>query len=1057
MNKKLLFILLALLLFAIQNSKAQQDDEYKHLTDSLFQHLNKLEVTTGVLYDRVFPLSGLNTFNLIVPDTSSKAHFIQAYSEYYRSAFNPSNSWLTIQQLKENITTAKINGQVPIGLGNYQFNVIDTNAIALNLIRLEPSDSLYYDVSGRPRSPYHTINSFVAAALVDSVKTGNVAFFTSAAFTLNYSNKTLTNLSIDFGDGMGLQNMSLSGLHSVYYSNPGYVNLKFIATFSDNSTITTYTALKVYGAVSNENLMRSFNNCDLQTTFDIWSKLSFQGYDENMATKGKGDVTIYHSKLNNCDGIIRKPVIIIDGFDPGNGQDAKELYDNYLNSQKGALGDSLRNKGYDIFILDFPSYQINGKLRDGGADFIERNARVLMALIDTVNLMKQGNEKLVIIGPSMGGLISRYALAYMEQHNMIHNTRLWVSFDSPHQGANIPLGDQQWLDFYAIRTGSEEIVSKRDGKIGSVAAKQMLMYHYMSSNHTGADGFRDRFLNDLNTLGFPIGDPNQPFRKISLVDGSLGGTEINYAGQKGFTFDVRKDHSINLFLFKIRYTTLTVSSSKMYFTPSYSGDFGLTFDGWFLNRSNKGYAFTPSNTSGIDVAPGGIFNTQAIIAEEGNEKLIHVLGGLIRFRPRFYSVIPNHSFINTKGALAFSGANKNLSENISNRSLVCTGETPFDSYFGDLNKNRDHVELWPQAVDYVLKEIDGIPQLPLIKSNLTISGPVQQGGSTTYSIANLPAGATVKWEVSSPYAINGSNIANPVGIVIPSNNSQFAELIATVSTNCYQTIVTKQLVPPNITTALSGSNGVCGEGYAIINVPSGVQFTWTATGDISIEGQGQSYATTSNTINVTGTNGLLTCKFLSFNNIVTTYKEYAPYSKVINVAANPMLNSDPLSASILNVDYSYTSIKWYIDGTLVNTGNDSLFDTSLPDCGNHVLSAEAELSCGATVAIGSIEIERYCVGWFRNMVIYPNPAISTNLFVSLDETKMARVSLVEKGKMKEYEAWLYDDKGRLKKKTKSKNLKIELNTTNLPSGTYFLHMLMEGTKEIIKKQVIIRN
>ena len=261
-------------------------------------------------------------------------------------------------------------------------------------------------------------------------------FYTSSAFTFNYGNKILSSLSVDFGDGSGLQSMGLSASKSVYYGTAGYVTLKFLATFSDNTIVTTYSIIKIYGAPDNQTLRSVAGNCEIPTTFDIWSKLSFQGYDESIATKGKGDVTVYHSKLNNCDGIIRKPIIILDGFDPGDKQIGTKLYDDYLNNKdKGALGDSLRNRGYDVFILNFPVYDINGHSRDGGADYIERNARVLMALIDTVNFMKQGNEKLVIIGPSMGGLISRYALAYMEQHNMLHQTRLWVSFDTPHKGA----------------------------------------------------------------------------------------------------------------------------------------------------------------------------------------------------------------------------------------------------------------------------------------------------------------------------------------------------------------------------------------------------------------------------------------------------------------------------------------------------------------------------------------------------------------------------------------------------------------------------------------------
>lgn len=86
---KNLYLIALLCLFAIPPKLYAQDDLYRHMTDSLFQHLDKSEITTGVLYDRVFPLSRLNQFNLASPDTSNYQHFIQAYSEFYRAAYAP--------------------------------------------------------------------------------------------------------------------------------------------------------------------------------------------------------------------------------------------------------------------------------------------------------------------------------------------------------------------------------------------------------------------------------------------------------------------------------------------------------------------------------------------------------------------------------------------------------------------------------------------------------------------------------------------------------------------------------------------------------------------------------------------------------------------------------------------------------------------------------------------------------------------------------------------------------------------------------------------------------
>ena len=68
----------------------------------------------------------------------------------------------------------------------------------------------------------------------------------------------------------------------------------------------------------------------------------------------------------------------------------------------------LRNDGFDVTLVNFPN----------GADFIERNAMAVVALLQRENLKLQQNgssNQIVLIGPSMGGLVSRYALAYMEK------------------------------------------------------------------------------------------------------------------------------------------------------------------------------------------------------------------------------------------------------------------------------------------------------------------------------------------------------------------------------------------------------------------------------------------------------------------------------------------------------------------------------------------------------------------------------------------------------------------------------------------------------------------
>src|SRR5690554_3674026 len=76
---------------------------------------------------------------------------------------------------------------------------------------------------------------------------------------------------------------------------------------------------------------------------------------------------------------------------------------------------------------------------------MQRNAYALQEVIKWVNQQKANNgstEPNVVLGQSMGGVISRYALVDMEENNLNHDTRLFISHDAPQQGANLPVSIQ---------------------------------------------------------------------------------------------------------------------------------------------------------------------------------------------------------------------------------------------------------------------------------------------------------------------------------------------------------------------------------------------------------------------------------------------------------------------------------------------------------------------------------------------------------------------------------------------------------------------------------------
>jgi len=331
-------------------------------------------------------------------------------------------------------------------------------------------------------------------------------------------------------------------------------------------------------------------------------------------------------------------------------------------------------------------------------------------------------------------------------------------------------------------------------------------------------------------------------------------------------------------------------------------------------------------------------------------------------------------------------------------------------------------------------------------NNFTISGPSSFCTTATYSILNLPTGATVTWSVTGTYSISGSNTANPVTVQRTSNG--YGVLTANITTNCNTYTVTKNLSPVTITLE-AGDSGSCG-GTATVAGATGT-FTWTVTGDLLINGSLTTLTTTSNQISFTGTEGAI--EVVGGDCSMNLSEYFAPFQPQIHFAVNPAIGGEPLSASVYPYNHSYSAIRWYLDGTLLETGTE-IFYVSNPPCGNSEVKVEIDLGCGTTVT-STATFERIC-SWWRSMVIYPNPA-SSYINIQPDTEKLKSLSATEKSSMKEYEASLYDISGKLLLKGRSNGYRLNLDTRHLKSDNYFIHIKIDGEKEIIKKQVIIKN
>jgi cytochrome P450 len=197
---------------------------------------------------------------------------------------------------------------------------------------------------------------------------------------------------------------------------------------------------------------------------------------------------------------IVNPLIVCEGFPGGYPQDY--VYD--VLSSCGTVK-KLQERGYDLIIIGLAN----------GADRMQNNADVVVACIQEalgkVAKTNGAENPLVVGGVSMGGLVTRYALALMESRGQHHGTHLFFSVDSPHGGAYTSVADQ-WLLHY-LKPSS--VLAQNLSALVDSPANQQFMQYWVQGGEVIVSPMREQFLEDLEAIG---SWPEKP-KRIAIASG----------------------------------------------------------------------------------------------------------------------------------------------------------------------------------------------------------------------------------------------------------------------------------------------------------------------------------------------------------------------------------------------------------------------------------------------------------------------------------------------------------------------------------------------------------
>lgn len=831
--------------------------------DSMLVNVNKSSVTSGIIYERVTQFANLYNFNKAdYSNSSDYKYFRQALNELHNASNH--TRLINLQELENRIANTIQDNEVNIAILNSPFQILNYNYENQSEggLVLNQTSEQFSQIPNKP--PFYSMQTTIIAPTKSIVKGTNVTFKFNADLYLTNGGNQIKTLTINFGPSTNTVisdgNLTTQSITVPYYSS-GTKEFTCLVTFNDNSTLTTkgnfYFHLKpISPSVNNINGLCSTSDPRIKDEFVI-AEESFKGYETNdPRIFPRIDYRVFyadesfHSDLN-----VYKPVIIIDGFDPGDKRKIQDCdceddpecaaaslsngvfdpdkhrsmtdlmrFENQSGENQNILT-SLRSQGFDVIMVNQPTYTTtnldnNQQVTiDGGAYYIESNALALVALIKKIKLELaevNSTEEIAIVGPSMGGQISRYALAYMEKkyaatndEDWNHNTGLWVSVDSPHLGANIPLGDQALIFLANQVAGSDSANDFYNNQLGSVAAKQQLIEFHKNpvQPFTGPFGPAGSYFANPDHLngkvasqGFPSDDgsfyyrtyynnqednglPNshgypQNLRKIALVNGSLTGKTIGHNSENVLNIRGFQRVDIDFLIGSITFD-VHIASLESYFMPSFGSGYEKVarFKAGFEDIDH--YALNINSRDNMDIVPGGWFPAQNDIAksvlgtspidgvsgsfwEYPGDNIINWLSNALggsRFELRDFR--PNHSFIPSFSAIAHKNPDQSWLNPL-DYNLVCEDETYFDSYFG-YDENTQHTSFTNKSAQWLFEELAGneqFPYYPLFNDDLQGDDAFCENEVRTFYFGSCKLPSDPTWYVSNSLEILEIDNAN---------------------------------------------------------------------------------------------------------------------------------------------------------------------------------------------------------------------------------------------------------------------------------------------------------
>ena len=418
MKKFLLIVLLFLLSPMVANT--QDLVKLRRDLDAPLHELDFSKIPTGILAERAVELLPFDAYDGVLRDSNYSDYASQAM--LYLSLASSRDDMLKDMSPESYLSVMKKSPKESLSLLLFRYSTLREQAYQEGLIKRNGSNLSFMKPSSQRLYQQREVFSLAPKRVVWD--TYDVSFVLPPNLIWSNMQGEIRDLRVRFEENAPFKEVKPSQPVSHHYQREGIHRIVFQIRLKDGRSLQSQTNIQI--VLPKELKSGSSTTNYIHNEVPIPSK--------RRVHKG-GTLQICYADPTVRK--LRKPLIIAEGFEVSNmGFQENVSINNFFSKVLSCEPSNF--PGFDIVYLDY----------NCPTDDIWRNAELMRDAIRWVNEHKEGSAENIVMGYSMGGLVAAIALRQMELANEDHDTKKYISLDSPHCGATVPFAVFAAYDYF---------------------------------------------------------------------------------------------------------------------------------------------------------------------------------------------------------------------------------------------------------------------------------------------------------------------------------------------------------------------------------------------------------------------------------------------------------------------------------------------------------------------------------------------------------------------------------------------------------------------------------